>query len=241
MFFGNTGISPNSTPANIASSGNSTCRGGTLNRTAYWTPALLDSGTGEVILPQFGQFYYKSGANVDVTKTRDLPVGLRIIAGNKNATAAQDATVWICGGVNQTGMIPDCVNGVNILTLGVSFPQCWDGVNLDSPDHQSHMAYAIYQNPPAKSYCPPSHPVQLPKIDELFEFPILPGAVPSRWRLSSDMYSTSIRGGLSAHADWMSGWDPTIMHTMVTQCLNKGLDCGVGTIGGGQELYYPGQ
>ena len=21
------------------------------------------------------------------------------------------------------------------------FPQCWDGVNLDAPDHKSHMAY----------------------------------------------------------------------------------------------------
>jgi hypothetical protein len=25
----------------------------------------------------------------------------------------------------------------------IAFPQCWDGVNLDSPDHKSHMAYPI--------------------------------------------------------------------------------------------------
>ncbi|MEV4118547.1 DUF1996 domain-containing protein [Micromonospora sp. NPDC049645] len=23
----------------------------------------------------------------------------------------------------------------------LDFPQCWDGVNLDSANHQSHMAY----------------------------------------------------------------------------------------------------
>ncbi len=28
------------------------------------------------------------------------------------------------------------------LALHVQFPNCWDGVNLDSPDHQSHMAYS---------------------------------------------------------------------------------------------------
>lgn len=41
---------------------------------------------------------------------------------------------------------PDC--GSLILSLGsygimtsVRFPSCWDGVNLDSPDHMAHMRY----------------------------------------------------------------------------------------------------
>jgi hypothetical protein len=52
------------------------------------------------------------------------------------------------------------------------------------------------------------------------------------------MYSSSTVGGFSAHADWMNGWDPTTMNTIVTQCLNKAVDCGVGSIGNGTELYY---
>ena len=41
----------------------------------------------------------------------------------------------------------------------VFFPSCWDGVNLDSADHKSHMAYPIgeYNN----GYCPDTHPVHI--------------------------------------------------------------------------------
>jgi hypothetical protein len=41
----------------------------------------------------------------------------------------------------------------------VFFPSCWDGVNLDSADHKSHMAYPI-QNYNGGD-CPSSHPVHL--------------------------------------------------------------------------------
>ena len=60
----------------------------------------------------------------------------------------------------------------------VTFPTCWDGVNLDSPDHQSHVAYAAipyepYADPiitrpytPAqeRGKCPDTHPVHLPQL-----------------------------------------------------------------------------
>src|SRR6185295_13422156 len=45
------------------------------------------------------------------------------------------------------------------------FPACWDGKNLDSPDHQSPMYNTITLNgftnaPP----CPASHPVRMPQV-----------------------------------------------------------------------------
>jgi hypothetical protein len=51
------------------------------------------------------------------------------------------------------------------------------------------------------------------------------------------MYSLSTRGGYSAHADWMNGWDKATISTIVTQCLRGAKDCGVGGIGNGMELY----
>ena len=47
VFFGNTGANANSTAASIAGSGNSTCDGGTVNRSAYWVPALIDTRSGD--------------------------------------------------------------------------------------------------------------------------------------------------------------------------------------------------
>lgn len=243
MFFGNTTVDAFSTPASLASSGSSTCRGGTLNRTAYWTPALFHTGSGKVVTPDEATFYYKTGYNMDVRTIVPFPAGLRMIAGNKDATGPQPHVEWLCrapdgsGVVNEAGTVPtSCAAGSHV-RLTILFPQCWDGVNLDSPDHKSHMAYPVYRNPPEVSSCPPSHPVALPEITEHFDWLVTNAAAPAFWRLTSDMYGASVKGGLSAHADWVNGWDPPTMSTIVTQCLNTGLDCGVGSIGNGTTLY----
>jgi hypothetical protein len=243
VFFGNTAVDAFSTPERLAAAGSSTCRGGTLNRTAYWAPALIDSRVGKVVTPDEATFYYKTGYNVDVTTVVPFPAGLRMIAGNKTATGPQPHVTWLCrdpsGGLIDTkaGTVPTSCRVGDRVRLQIIFPQCWDGARLDSPDHQSHMAYPTYRNQPQFSTCPSTHPVPLPEITEFFDYVVTNAASPAFWRLSSDMYGTSIPGGLSAHADWVNGWDPQTMATIVAQCLNKGLDCDVGTIGNGTTLY----
>ena len=240
VFFGNAGINANSTPETVAANGNSSCRGGTLNRTGYWAPAVFDRRNGQVQMPDEGIFYYKTGYNIDPTVVKPFPAGLRMIAGDKLATTAQDNVSWYCrdSGASVGGSIPtSCAIG-DAVRLAILFPQCWDGIHLDSPDHKSHMSYPDYRNPPDVSTCPATHPVTLPAITEHFDYPITQGSAPAFWRLSSDMYSSSLKGGFSAHADWMNGWDSTTMSTIVTQCLNKSVDCGIGSIGDGTELFY---
>ena len=51
--------------------------------------------------------------------------------------------------------IPICPAG-SYLSAKIVFPGCWDGRNLDSADHKSHMAY------PVKNACPVSYPVGPP-------------------------------------------------------------------------------
>src|SRR6478752_5197313 len=43
VFFGNTSVDANSTQQSL-DAGGSTCRGGTANRSAYWMPAMIDTG-----------------------------------------------------------------------------------------------------------------------------------------------------------------------------------------------------
>ena len=57
------------------------------------------------------------------------------------------------------------------LEVSMAFPTCWDGVNLDSEDHQSHVSYDI-DGGRFDGDCPPSHPVKLPEIQ--FFFRIVP-------------------------------------------------------------------
>lgn len=48
----------------------------------------------------------------------------------------------------------------NNLRAQVVFPSCWDGVNLDSDDHKSHVSYPLGTAPDSGD-CPDSHPIKV--------------------------------------------------------------------------------
>ncbi len=237
-FFGNIGTTASSTPDSIADSGRSTCAGGTANRSAYWVPTLYDTRTGQPLAPSFAMMYYKTGyEGVRPDEVRPAPARLRIVAGSAAATAAQPHVSWGCltsgGAVREPGSIPtDCAPGREALQLSVAFPQCWDGRNLDSPDHGSHMAHAHWY----EDGCPSSHPVPLSQITVNVRYEVAEAGDSRHFRLSSDMYDAAKPGGLSLHADWMNGWDPQIQKVWVDHCNHKAMDCS-NALGDGRELY----
>lgn len=52
----------------------------------------------------------------------------------------------------------NCPDGIRAELM---FPSCWDGVNLDSDDHKSHVAYPDLV---INGDCPDTHPVRLPGL-----------------------------------------------------------------------------
>ena len=239
IFFGNTGVDASSTPESVRSTGASTCTGGTANRSSYWAPAVIDTRTGAPVLSDanpvdrehFLQVYYKSGYDgVAPATVQNFPVGLRMIAGSATSTGPQDGVVrYHCDDGAISSGFPQCRPG-EILTMSIEFPQCWDGVNLDSPNHKSHMAYGAGW--PDRG-CPSSHPVPLAQITQNFRYRV-PASGMSTWRLSSDMYEG--RAGYSAHADWMNGWDPAVFQRVVDNCYRGGYDCRMNLLGDGYVL-----
>jgi Domain of unknown function (DUF1996) len=235
-FFGNSGTDANSTATSIATSGGSTCAGGTLNRTGYWIPAMIDTKDGSPVVPAGSLIYYKTGyLGVRPADVKAPPAGLRMIAGSAQSAADQgNVARYACVGSTVTnsmwtGYIQGCPAGSQLI-MEVSFPQCWDGVNLDSPDHKSHMAYA-------SNGCPSDHPVALPNISYEIHYDVTDSTQASRWRLSSDNYNASLPAGYSAHGDYFMGWDAATMNTIVAKCLNLQLDCHAYLLGDGRTLY----
>jgi hypothetical protein len=245
MFFGNTAVAPSSTAERLASTGAGTCLGGAVNRSAFWAPAVFDATTGEVQTPRSTVIHYASGYNLDPSLTQPVPAGLRMVSGDPRATRPQNgaphyAVRWGCELAYMSaddGLIPACPVG-DAVQLHVTFPQCWNGRDLDSPDHRSHVVFAEYRRPPQRSSCPTTHPVQLPTLTQTYTFPVYADTRPVRWRLSSDTYATTVRGGLSAHAFWIEGWAREVMTTFVRECINGRRDCEPGALGEGRRLEY---
>jgi hypothetical protein len=247
VYAGNLGVNANSTNESINTSGNSTCTGGTLNRSAYWAPAVIDTATGAPIystqhLDQFLQVYYKTGyMGVPTHTVQNFPPGLRMIAGNAMASGPADnpwgPVQYSClatGARGELSGFPQCAPGDH-LVMAVTFPQCWDGINLDSPNHKSHMAYGVgWGNGLNGQGCPASHPVPLPEITQNWRYQVPAGGM-STWRLSSDTYSGT--PGYSGHADWWNGWNFDTFQIAVDNCYQGGWDCRLNLLGNGQELF----
>lgn len=238
VFFGNTETNAASTAASIAGSGNSTCMGGTLNRTAYWMPATVDVAKGNrVVRPRILLVYYKRDGKLDV---KPLPPGLRMISGDPTASGPKADIFFAqfsCGGTGPaTFTIPKCAPGSD-LWEHVVFPHCWNGKDLDSPDHRSHMSFGVIGGVPSMpNGCPATHPVVVPQISLTAIYTLAADDDSSGWRLASDTYSQSIPGGYSLHADWFNGWDPATMDAWVNNCIRKGLNCDVNLLGDGREM-----
>lgn len=193
------------------------------------------------------QVYYKSGyQGVPASIIENFPAGLRMIAGDATRTSPTGSanpivsydciSPWNTGGHLGPEHIPACAPG-NLLTMTIRFPQCWDGRNLDSADHKSHMAYGLgWPN----LGCPASHPRALPEVTYNVRYYVQPGDDTTEWFLSSDeSYLNANPGapaGYSGHGDWFNGWDPAVFQTVIDNCYDRGLDCHMNLLGDGRML-----
>jgi hypothetical protein len=235
VFFGNTQTDAYSSAESIAGSGGSTCRGGIVNRSAYWVPATIDVRTGTPVKPAGSNMYYKNGYNgIGPAQVKPFPKGLRIIAGDPTNSSTKGPYRFVCQGrgadTKAHREIPECPVGSQLNQM-VFFPQCWDGRNLDSRDHKSHMAY------PVKRRCPDSHPVAIPEITFNILYDVTEPGISRHWRLASDMYGDDIPGGRSMHGDWFDGWKPEIRDAWVKGCNQAGRDCHSHLLGDGRAIY----
>lgn len=214
VFAGNTGTTAASTQDSL-DRGDSSCRLD-RDRAAYWFPQLFDE-KGTALTPYLVRAYYRVGTLGTVAT---IPHGLRVIAGNSHATAPQNKGIagWQCRSMSpdtqtvpKQSTIPDCPRE-DLLEGSVVFPNCWNGHDLDSADHASHLSYGTGDT------CDSAHPVRLPQLTLAFRYQ--PGTTNSRSYLSAET------SGLTLHADFWNAWDQKTLDTLVDRCLNQGVHCG---------------
>lgn len=258
QFFGNTGANAASTYASLRLSGDSTCTS-RLNRSAYWMPAMLN-GKGQVVRPDYVSIYYKRRPANDPECARqgtacvEIPRGLRFIFGfdmlNHKAPRTGGGYFNCDGPTGIAGHYPTIVDVAKNCPIGnklgavISAPDCWNGKDLDSPDHRSHVAYGSYGNDGAYR-CPGSHPYVIPtftlgawySVDETLDRSGKWDGTFASWHLSSDdMPGMPMKPGASFHTDWFGAWDDQTMKIWTDNCINRLLNCSGGDLGNGQQM-----
>jgi hypothetical protein len=192
-----------------------TCRD-SANSSGYWTPAVLNTGNGTWVTPQGSTSYYRRGQKRGTIQP--MPAGLKMLAGSPVLFDPDGERVsgWQCGNGDPA---PRPVSGTcGDIKMVVDFPDCWDGVNLDSLDHRSHMAYAVWDHVDQEAQvCPSTHPVPVPALTTYVNF------AQTNWAIFDELSSGHIDDEL--HGDFFMGWTEVRMADRVTNCLNAFVAC----------------
>jgi hypothetical protein len=227
-FFGNVSTNAHSTVRSLRRA-ETTCRIG-ADTAAYWIPTLYQGG--REVRPVKAQLYYvmrgygqmrafPAGLKVvsgDAAARRPQArhIAYWACGGGGGVRSAASATVPTCTSVRMRYMVvvkrcPSCapvrtrrdVRKQTFLELHVNFPDCWNGRDLDSADHISHMAYSRQYR------CPASHPVKVPLIRLNVQYPTKGG---------NDVELAS-GGQFSGHADFFNAWDQDTLERLVAECF----------------------
>jgi hypothetical protein len=203
----------------------------------YWTPKLyFQNGDGTFqSVPTVGDnaqdlnggqtvYYLQRGPTGAPLKA--FPPGFRMLAGDSTKRSMTtdfpgQAVSFAClgGSSPETPGLPNynCPGG---LRAQVFFPSCWDGVNLDSADHKSHMSYpatGAYNNP---TTCPSTHPVML--VSLFFEVLYDTNSFAGKWGSSNQpfVFANGDATGYGFHGDFVNGWDVPTLQTIVDTCTD---------------------
>ncbi|KAF8192643.1 hypothetical protein K438DRAFT_1906806 [Mycena galopus ATCC 62051] len=128
---------------------------------------------------------------------------------------AQQAITFLCldfsGQSDRYNELPRGISCPSGIRSQINFPSCWNGEDIDSSDHKSHVAF-LSTGPDNGTCTDPAFPVTLPRIfmevywiSQVFEDQRKSAMTPNPT-------------GYGYHADFFNGWDAGILQNALNKC-----------------------
>ncbi|MEU0968168.1 DUF1996 domain-containing protein [Streptomyces sp. NPDC005917] len=184
-----------------------------------------EGNVGKILVPQQAQIKYVGSP---AGKVVAMPQFLRIITGDAKTTTnglANANAHWSCTGfenkVQLTEQYPICPQGSNVVRT-FAFQSCWDGVNVDSANHRTHVAFAD----PASGVCPNGFKA-IPQLTMRLVYKITPPTVQNgqvKNAYAVDGFPEQLHKPSTDHDDFISVTKNNLA-AKIANCVNTGRRC----------------
>ncbi|MFK0019957.1 DUF1996 domain-containing protein [Streptomyces sp. NPDC090798] len=220
-----------------------TCQNQGDKSTYYWPVLRVQDGTQEFdadrngggLEGNVGKVLQAKQAQIEFignpqSKVVEMPTFLRIITGDAKAFTNGPANAnahWSCTGfedkVQLTDKYPICPQGSSVVR-SFAFQSCWDGQNIDSANHRTHVAFADANGNCAGGF------KAIPQLTMrlLYDVPaptLDNGQVKNPYAV--DGFPEQVHKAITDHDDFINVFDASLMREMV-DCINAGRQCGDG-------------
>ncbi|MFE0802781.1 DUF1996 domain-containing protein [Streptomyces sp. NPDC058834] len=209
---------------------------GTVEQDAESPGGGIEGNAGEIVTPAEVTLRFEGNERGEVT---EMPRLLRIITGDAKAFVNGDTNAnasWSCTGFEDRQLkdkYPLCPSGSDVVRT-FTFQSCWDGRNIDSANHRTHVAFAA-----ADGTCPDGFRA-IPRLVQRVVYDVDAPSLQDGGRtvplFAVDSFPEQLHKPVTDHSDFINVFDEDLMREMA-DCINSGRECGPDTPPGSE----PGQ
>ncbi|MFI7018465.1 DUF1996 domain-containing protein [Streptomyces sp. NPDC050164] len=200
---------------------------GTQEQDANSPGGGIEGNAGEIVTPKQVTLTFVGNPRGEVTA---MPRLLRIITGDAksfvNGPANANAS-WSCTGFEDRQLkdkYPLCPQGSDVVRT-FKFQSCWDGRNIDSANHRTHVAFTD-----AAGDCPTGFrpiPQLVQRIVYDVDAPSLEDGGRTTPLFAVDSFPEQLHKPVTDHGDFINVFDEDLMQEMA-DCINDGRKCAAG-------------